>query len=430
MFPPVPAPFAGSVPQTPAADHRLLQLLDRCFGLLALFTGVCAGAEAGLLQHATWRISLAAFCLAMLPPVALGFWAIERAGALSSLGVSRLYDRVVQGLRSQAGTQAVEAVQETPLDSFAGLVSATVRQLGQSVAAHTRTRQAARAANAALQTGRDQAGLIAAHLRGDGAAMADAASGIMACSARLADAAAEASSGAAATGDAVAKVAEQAVGLAGSTRVVTDQITRMTRIAANAAEAAQGAQAHLAGLDTRARGLEATVGQVGRALQMAGACGREAIAQAGAQAGGQAGAGVPVSADLAAHLQEMASCADAVLTTMLAAVNGLVTEAAAAQRRITDLSALLHSQHEMGDTLGQAVQRQSEDIAQVLGLVQQAHSGFAAVQAGMDSIARRNTAQLASAEVLRGSISRLPAHADTIAGILRGIPDFTPPLEY
>ena len=155
---------------------------------------------------------------------------------------------------------------------------------------------------------------------------------------------------------------------------------------------------------------------------MAGACGREASAQAAS--------GAPVSADLAANLLEMASCADAALTTMLVAVTGLRTEAVAANRRIADLSALLQGQHELGDTLGQAVEQQGEQIAQMLGLVQEAHSGFAAVQAGMDAISRRNSAQLASAEALRGSISRLPGHADTIAGILRGIPDFAPPLEY
>ena len=422
MFPPVPASFAGSVPQAPAEDHRLSRLLDYCFSAVAAFTGICAGIEAGLLEHATWQTSLIAGCLAMVPPMALGFWAIERAGAASSLSVARVYDRVAQGIRAPAGGQAVAAAYESPVDSFAGLVSGTVRQLRRSLAAHAITWQAARAASDALQAGRDQADRLATHLRGDGAAMADAVSGIMVSSARLAHDAAQTSSGAAATEDAVAKVAEQAMGLAGSVRHVTTQITRMGEIAANAAKAALGAQVHLAGLDTQARGLDTSAGQVSRALQMAGACGREARAQAAS--------GAPVSADLAANLQEMTSCAEAALTTMLAVVTGLRTETAAASRRVAELSALIQSQHELGEALGQAVGQQGEDVAHVLGLVQEAHSGFAAVQAGVDAISRRNTAQLADAEALRGSISRLPAHADTIAGLLRGIPDFAPPLEY
>ena len=155
MFPPVPAPFAGSVLQAPVTDRRLSQLLDRCFGALAIFTGACAGAEAGWLEHATWQTSLAAGCLAMLPPVALGFWAIERAGALSILSVTRLYDRVLLSLGASAASQAVAAIPETPIDSFAGLVSGTVGQLRRSLAAHASTRQLARAASAALQTGRN-----------------------------------------------------------------------------------------------------------------------------------------------------------------------------------------------------------------------------------------------------------------------------------
>ena len=361
MFPPVPAPFSGSVPQQFAGDRRLSHLLDCCFGAGAIFTGTCAAMEAGLLEDASWQTSLGVGCLAMLPPMALGFWAIARAGALSSLAVTRLYDRVVQHLQAHAGSRAVPGAPGSPIDSFAGLVSGSVLHLKRSLAAQARAREAAQSASQALRAGREQAGRLAAHLRGDGAAMASAASDIMVASAKLADDAAQTSSGAASMDDTVAKVAEQAIGLAGSVRHVTGQIIRITEVAVMAAEAAMGAQAHLAGLDTRARSLETTARQVGRALQMAGACGR--------QAGTQAASGVAVSADLAANLQEMASCADAALTSMMVVITGLRTEAAAANRRVAELSALVQSQHELGDALSHAVGQQSEDVAHVLGLI-------------------------------------------------------------
>ncbi len=422
MFPPAPAPFAGSVPAGFAEDDRLSQLLDRCFGAIAIFAGAGAGLEAAMVEHISSRTSLGVGCLAMLPPAALGIWAIGRAGALSSLSVVRLYDRVMHHLRTPAGSPAVRVASESPIDGFAGLVSGTVRNLTRSLADHARTRDAAQATNQALQAGRGQAGLLAAHLRSDGAAMAEAASAVMASSVRLAESAARTSSEAAATEDSVAKVVDRAVGLAGSVRHVTDQITRMRDISANAADAVMGAQAHLAGLDARTRGFDSTASQVGRALQMAGACGREA--------GAQAAAGEPVSVDLAANLLELASCADAALTTMQAVITGLRVETAAAERRVAELSALIQSQHELGDALSHAVGQQGEEIAHVLGLVQEAHTGFAALRAGVDAISSRNNAQLADAEALRGSIGRLPGHADTIAGILRAIPDFAPPLEY
>ncbi len=422
MFPPVPAPFTGSLPQDLAEDMRLPHLIDRCFAAITLAAGAGAAIVAATLGHAAWPMSLASGCLAMLPPALLGLWTTRRAGALSGLAVPLLYQRVVDYIGASGRGQAVAAAADNPVDSFAGLVATTVRDLDGSRAAHARTRHSARLAGAALQAGRDQASRLAAHLRGDGVAMANAASGLMAASTRLANEAAQTSDGAAATEDSVARVAEQAISLAGSVRNVTVHITRMTEIAVNSAEAATGAQARIAGLDTSARALEQTMAQVGRALQMAGACGRQASLQAAA--------GEPVAADLAANLREMAVCADRALAAMLAVVVGLRTETASADRRIAELSALIQSQFELGITLSDAVGQQGEDVARVLGLLAEAHSGFAAVRAGVDAMGVRNNAQLASAEALRGSIARLPAHADTIAGILRGIPDFTPTLEF
>ena len=418
MFPPVPAPFAGSVPPALLEDRRLARLLDRCFAAVAVFTGACAGIEAGVLEGAPWPASLGAGCLAMLPPIVLGFWAVGRAGAVSGLAVARLYDRVAQHIHAPGGRQAVSAGAESPVDSFAGLVSGTVRRLRGSLAAHARTRDSATAASAALQSGRAQAGQLAVHLRGDGAAMASAASGLMAASARLAGDALQTADGAAASEQAVARLADQTVGIAGSVRHVSTQITRMGAIATRAAGVAKSAQARLAGLDTSARGLSATAGQVGRALQMAGACGR--------QAGAQMASGHAVSADLAENLAEMARCADTALDAMLATVTGLQAETAAANRRLAELSSLIESQHELGDAMGQAVEQQGAHVAHVLGLIEEAHTGLAAVRAGMDTIRGCQNTQLADAEALRSSIDRLPAHADTIAAILRAIPDFMP----
>ena len=425
MFPPHPEPFAGAVPASLPAASRLPRQIEVSLAALSLFAGGSAALGAAGFAGAGWPDAVKLAALAMLVPALVGIALMEAAAETPGQSVTRLWSRIARHVAVAEGRAVRGALGEDADEGFAGLVGAMLLRLKRLQVMETAGLEAARAANAALQSVRDEAAGIVTRFRDDGAALTDAASDIMAASARLAGEAAETRTGAAATEASVGRMTDQVVSLAGSVGHVTGQIRRMSEIAATAAGAAFGAQTHLAGLDEKARSFGNTAGQVGRALQMAASCGRVA----GAQAEGQDDDG-RVAADLAANLQEMASCADQALSDMQSAVKGLLADAAAAGTRLAELSALIESQHALGEALSYAVGQQGEDIGQVLGLLNEAHAGFTVLRAGVDAITASNNARLASAETLRGAVARIPAHADTIARILRGIPDFAPPILY
>ena len=422
MFLPHPEPFAGSTPHDHTPANPLPRQIELALAGIAVCTGVAAALGAMAAPGAAWPAAVKLAAVAMLVPALIGIWLMEAAAEAPSQTVTRLWSRIAERVAMAPGQAVHGSIREDALDGFAGLLGGMLLKLKRLQVAGTQARLSAEAANAALQAARDHAAGCAFQLRDDGAAATVAASDIMAASASLAASAQETSTGAEAAEESVASMTDQAVSLAGSVRIVTQQISRMTEIAASAAGAALGAQTHLSGLDGRARDFGASASQVGRALQMAASCGRAA--------GDQASADSPVAADLAANLMEMACCADQALGTMQGAVNGVLADAASATRRLAELSALIESQHELGLALSRAVSQQGEDISQVLGLLNEAHAGFGLLRAGVAAISASNNARLASAETLRGAVHRIPAHADTIAHILRGIPDFAPPLEY
>ncbi len=420
MFPPVQAAFVGSA-QDEGWQQDSAGVVERAFAALAMLAAVCAGLAASSLgQAGDWPWVLKLSSAALLVPSLLGLWLAGYLGQAQRASGRRLSDRMLALVHSNAdGVGVPGAGWENGAGSLASLIGGVVGRLRRLQHAQARSRSQTEAANAALQAGRDGVRNLALNLRRDGALMADAASGLMAASARLAADTADARIGAGQAEGSMGALADQAVELAASVRLVTAQVGQMSEIAAGSADAALGAQQAVAAMDGRARAFGDVCDHVGRALRKAALCGMAAEA-----------AGPQGQAALAVQLAEMAGAADAALCVMADAMAGLRTETTAAGRRVADLSALLASQQELGEALAYAVSQQGEEVGQVLALLGEAHAGFAVLRAGVDAISTSNEARLATAETLRGAANQVPAHADTIAGILRALPDFAPPLEY
>ncbi len=419
MFPPTPTTFAGSMPDTWEGLPRLAREVELSISALSLLACTASGVVAWQMAGLDWGV-LKAACAGLLVPASVGIWLQERTAAAPSMIVNRLYRHVLQiGFTPGPAADAVQ-VHDNAWAGLAALITGTDRRLQHLRAGLRNTRAASERTAAALQAGRDKAAHLASTLRGDGAAMSEAATGVLSDSIRLIEDTAAASAGADKAEQAASSLARRAMALTASVSDVTAQINRMTDVAVRAAEAAFGAQGKIAGLEQKIAALSRTADQVGRALQLAGACGRRASEAVES--------GVP--ADLAANLAEMARCAEHALTSMQIIVAELRVETAAATRRAGELSELIHSQHELGHALSHAVTQQGDEITTVLNLAGQTQDGMASLRACVDTLGARNNARLAGAETLRGAAERLPGHAETIAAILRAIPDFAPPLEY
>jgi hypothetical protein len=406
MFPPVPAPFAGSLPQDGlAAATRLPAMLDRAFSALAV---LCAAAAAAGLAlggaHIAWPDAVKLISAALLLPALFGMWQLEQIQEAPSLAVTRIYSLVQHRLRSPGGPVAVTRhPHEDAYGGLAGLIAGSVTHLRRLQAGRASAQEAGVAVDQALRTSREQAGALAEILRKDASAMADAASGIMAASARLAQDTLATRAGSDAAQQSVDQVITRATSLADAVCAMTVQINTMTKSATTAAQCAFGAHAGVAALVERTSTLSATAEAVCRAI---------ADAQADP-----------------AHAADFADTIGLAVAGMQATVAGLRSELAIAVRHVVELSDVIQNQQDAGIALSHAVDQQGDEIRHVLILLQDAHAGMDRMRDAVDGVTRHGADRQAEAEAIRGAANRLPAHADVIAGILRNIPDFTPLLE-
>ena len=156
-------------------------------------------------------------------------------------------------------------------------------------------------------------------------------------------------------------------------------------------------------------------------LRQAGDLGRRA---------GDAAAQDDAQGSVMAEIQALACTAVVAVDGMTAAVAELRIEAELANRRVAELSDLIQAQHDLGHAVCHAVMQQGEDIAAMLARLNEAHTGFATLRAGVEAVTRTGAERAANAGALRAAANRLPTHADTVASILRGIPDFAPPPDF
>ncbi len=420
MFPPIPAAFSGSLPEPDAVQAPMARLVQATFAALAVVAAGGAGLAALLLDRApTWPMVTALACAALLVPALAGLLLARRLGEEPARIVARLVELTMAHAQTGGGAVARPPMAADGPRSLGALFGETILRLRRMQRGQERTQAAAGALNAALRAGRSEAELLAMRLRGDGSTVAEAASGILQASARLRADAVTAAADAALATDTVGGIAGRSATLAASVRAVTGQVRQMTEMAVAVSETAMGTQADLARLAGRAAALDGTAAQLRRALHLATACLRqaEALEPAGA------------AADLATNLRDMAAGAEEGLQAMGTVIAALRQEAAAASRRVAELCAVIQSQHELGGALGHAVDQQGQEIARTLAGLGAAYDTCSAVAAQVAAIGAGNEGNMAAAEVLRGAGDRLPAHAEVIARILRGIPDFAPPLD-
>ncbi len=419
------AAFGGSSPGGAASASRLPHILDLVFGIISVLTAV--GIWTGLsLSGAYGPQAMAIVSLfGGLVPAFAGLVLVHQAAEQPHLGAARIYSQLRHRMEAGSGQGASPRnTEEDVYQSIANLTADAVFRVARLKAHREHLEGAASTVNEALQAGRDHASQLASRMRRDGETAADAASGLITVSARLHQDATAARQGSLAAEQAVSGLIDRAIGLTAAISTVTAQIGRMSDVASRGAETAFGAQRSLVGLSDKVLVLSRSADQIARVLQQAGHCGLAASAQAAGN-----GAEHQVNADLAANLQQMASSADQALAAMQAMVAGLRSEAALASRRVAELSELIHGQHELGNALSHAIEQQGREVAQVLTLVNETRAGVAMTRAGADAVANGMADRLAGAETLRGVANRMPGHADTIAEILRGIPDFMPPTE-
>jgi hypothetical protein len=408
MFRPVPDTFPGTMLPHAMPPFALPHLIEQAFAALALGAAACLCALG--IAH-SWPGILEAASLTVLAICVPGMWLAERAADAPRTFAAQSWSLIQRHLEGdEHAAPAFRSADEEPAHTLAGIVAAGIRNLRRLQQRHTALRDAAEAASSKLRRGRNEALHIETLLRSDGAAISEAASGVMAASASLAADNAATHQQAQATHIELESAIERAIGLASATRATTSEITRMAAAAVGASEQAFAAQRSVAALDEKSAALARTTDKIGEALRLAGVLSRSAS-----------------NPEFATQLRAMAEAADQALFAMQITTAELRVETERARTRLGELSTMIHAQHQLGQALSHAVEQQSEEIAGMIDHLSGACTGVAELRAGVDAITRSGATRMANAEALRGAAGRLPGHADAIAGILRNLPDFAPP---
>jgi len=426
MYRPIPGPFHGSVRLEDAPVARLSRAVDLCVSFMTVVAAcsVVIAAYALSVDPDLRTVTLLA-CLAALAVAVPGLWLLERTAEAPLLAVTQVFARVQARMAAGEDRQAVLNVPEDAYHGLAGLLGDLAIRARRLQAGRTRSELAARGVNQALAAGRDQARLLAQTLKRDAAALGQAAADIDMTAERLAGEAEAAQASVTFTQSAMAAVTSGAVGLAAAVRATTAEAERSTTLAVQLSETAFGTQRSIAGLDDKTAALVLATEAVAEVLRRAGSLGRQASEEAA-----RAGAEGRLAAGIAAELQALAAAAVVSVDGLQASLAELRSETGLAARRVAELSNLIKAQHDLGHAVCHAVMQQGEDIAAMLARLNEAHSGFVTLRAGVESVMRTGAERAANAEAVRAAAKRLPSHADTVASILRGIPDFAPPADY
>ncbi len=427
MHRPIPGPFHGSVPQEDAPGVQLGRAVDVCVSFMTVTTA-CSVA---LAMYAVgtgpdpWVV-LRLACLAGLAVALPAMWLLERTADAPRLAVTQLFSQVQMRVAAAENRQAVLSVPEDAYRGIAGLLGDLAIQARRLQAGRDDSAEAARGVSKALAAGREQARQLALMLKKDAAALGQAAEDISMTAQRLWGEMSAAQTSVEFTQAAMGAVTSGAVGLASAVRATTAEAERSTALAVRLSEAAFGVQRSIAGLDDKTASLVLATEAVAGVLKQAGDLGRDASVEA-APAGTQGGVAAP---GIAAELKALAAAAIVSLDGMQAAVAELRIETGLASRRVVELSDLIKSQHDLGHAVCHAVMQQGEDIAAMLARLNEAHSGFATLRASVEAVTRTGAERAGNAEALRAAAKRLPTHAESVALILRGIPDFAPPADF
>jgi len=410
------------VPQEDTPGVQLARTMDVSLSFMAIVSGACvalAAYAAGADPDPFIVVRLAG--IAVLAVAIPGMWLLERTAEAPRLAVTQAFARVQMRLEAAEDREAVLSVPEDAYRGLTGLLGDLAIRARRLQAGRDKSTEAARGLNRALAAGRHQARQLAVLLKKDAAALGQAAADIDMTAQRLTGEMSAAQASVEFTQSAMAAVTSGAVGLAGAVRATTAEAERAAALAVQMSEIAFGAQRSIAGLDDKTASLMLATQAVAGVLRQAGDLGRRA---------GDAAAQDDAQGSVVAEIQALACTAVVAVDGMTAAVAELRIEAELANRRVAELSDLIKAQHDLGHAVCHAVMQQGEDIAAMLARLNEAHTGFATLRAGVEAVTRTGAERAGNASALRAAANRLPTHADTVASILRGIPDFAPPPDF
>jgi hypothetical protein len=422
MHSPIPGPFAGSIPSPDLAGAQHARLLDASFSALGILAagGVWAGAHLSGQQADVVAVAKVS-CAVLLVTALTGMWMIERSAEMPRLWVTVFVEAMRRRMDMRSLQRAVAlSPRETPARGVAGLLegfSGWLDRVGEpAYKAQT---------DALIADRRSEAQRLVAALYREADTLSDTSNDIEDSGRRLLGDLGSAEGACNQTQSALSRLTDRVAALTAAVSTTTSQVDQVKTVSVALSELAFASQRKMVTLDERAASLTVDIEGVGRLLGRVGGL-TEAAYITGSHLGEP---GTPV-VTLALELRDLAALALTTLAGIGASLAEMTSQAAAAARTGQDIDARVQVQHELGLGLSQAVLQQAAEIAEIIRMIDEAQQGFLTLRASVEAVTRHGLSRSVQSAKLRAAAARLPAHADSVADVLRGIPDFAPPIEF
>jgi hypothetical protein len=420
MHSPIPGPFHGSIPSPDLGGAQHARLLDASFSALAVLAagGVWAGAHLSGPQADVVALAKVS-CAVLLVTALTGMWMIERSAEMPRLWVTLFIEALRRRMDMRAARRAVAlSPAETPSRGVAGLLegfAGWLDRVGEPVPQE----------DAALADRRVEAQRLVAALYMEADTLSDTSNDIEESGRRLLGDLGSAEGACNQTQGALSRMTDRIVALTGAVTGTTAQADQMSAASVALSELAFTSQRAVATLDERATAFSIEMEGIRSLLGRLGGL-SEAAWIAGSRLGEQ---GTPV-VTLALELRELGAQALTTIAGIEASLAEMTSQAAAAATTARDIDARVQLQHELGLGLSHAVSQQGAEIDAVIRMLDEAQLGFQTLRASVEAVTRHGLSRSIQTSKLRDAAARLPTHADNVARVLRGLPDFAPPIDF
>jgi hypothetical protein len=408
-------------PDLAGAQHA--RLLDVSFSALALLAaaGVFAGAHLSGPQADMVAVAKVS-CAVLLITALTGMWMIERSAEMPRLGITLLLDSLRRRSDRRAAHRAVAlSPDQVQARGLAGLLDGFLvwfDRLGEPS-------PAAPPPDPAFVDRRGQAQSLVAALYREADGLSDTSNDIEESARRLASDLGTAEQACNLTQSALSRMTDRVVALTGAVAKTTAEADCVTAASIELSELAFASQRKVAAMDDRASSIQSDFEQIERLVSRVG--GLAGAAHMSASRLGNAGAPVVT---LALELRELGAAALGTIAGMETNLAEMMRQANAATVSALEIGERVHRHHELGLGLSHAISQQGAEIADILRMLDEAQAGFQTLRAGVESVTRHGLARTMQTAKLREAAGRLPTHADQVASVLRGLPDFAPPIEF
>ena len=422
---PIPGSFQGSMPAEATIDAGLGTDIETALGGSAIVMAIAAWVLTFALSDRSppW-LALKVGSGVLLAISLLGLWLRRKVAKAPHIETNGIYQAVLRRM-AQGGTAVRNAPAEGGYAGLTALIVDLVALVRRTQAGRARLEAVLTTSRSGIQEGRQSAQRVVSEIRHQAEILTDAAFRVSATDLSLVRRADTVARSLETADNAVIRAIDGMTTIAASVQTTTAGAQQMSAAAVKMAEVAHHTRRSITDLDDRTANMVVALDVIERSLHVGAAS-----EQAGGKPAAEQGVSDAASAQTALHSQAVAASCERALADLAAGLHDLIAQTADAHRRTSEIAELVGANHDVGLAVSHAVEQQGQEITRILTELYEARPGFATLRAGVEAVTLACANRSDATDAIGKAVRMLPSQAETLANLLRGLPDLAPPADH